>query len=336
MRTKLFDLPKVAVIAAALSVLTTTHARADAEDKITKSFQVHPGDQLLVQVDRGSIEIVTAEANSVNIEITRKAGGSSSKAEQILKDHVVTTTQNGRTVEVHAKYTGAKSSGWFGRSPELQVSCRVTVPRKFDVNLKTAGGHITVTELTGKLNANTSGGNLSFKKIEGPVSAQTSGGHITLAGCTGKVDLSTSGGNLNLSGIEGDVTASTSGGHITLDKLSGKTVVKTSGGNINVTGIKGSIDADTSGGHITVSLPFQPTGNCSFDTSGGNIVLNLAEKVAVDIDAHTSGGQVSTELPVVSVVQGKQKNNELRGKINGGGPLIVARTSGGHIRLEKN
>jgi DUF4097 and DUF4098 domain-containing protein YvlB len=335
MKTKLFDLPKVAVIAA-LSVLATSHARADAEDKITKSFQVQSGDQLLVQVDRGSIEIVTADASSVDIEITRKAGGSSSKAEQTLKDHVVTTTQNDNTVEVHGKYTGAKTTGWFGRSPELQVSCRVTVPRQFDVTLKTAGGHIKVAELTGKLKANTSGGNLDFKKLEGPVSAQTSGGHITLAGCIGKVDLSTSGGNLNLSGIEGDVTATTSGGHITLDKLSGKTVVKTSGGNINVTGIKGSIDADTSGGHITVSLPFQPTGNCTFDTSGGNITLNLAEQVAVDIDAHTSGGSVSTELPVVSVIQGKQKNNELQGKINGGGPLIVAHTSGGHIRLEKN
>lgn len=335
MRTKLFDLPPVAVIAAALSVLAATHARADTEDKIAKSFSVQPGGQLLVQVDRGSIEVVTADAGSVDIEITRKAGGSRSTAEQLLKDHVVTTTQNGNTVEVHGKYTGPKTSGWFGRSPQLQVTCRITVPRQFDVDLDTAGGHLKVANLTGKLKAHTSGGNLEFNQIVGPVTARTSGGHITLAGLQGPVDLKTSGGNLNLDDIQGDVTASTSGGHIKVAKLTGKASVKTSGGNIGVTEINGSMDASTSGGNITAELSRQPAGACSFKTSGGNITLTLTEQSAVDIDAHTSGGGVSTELPVASVIQGKQKKNELRGKINGGGPRLVAYTSGGNIRLEK-
>jgi hypothetical protein len=56
---------------------------------------------------------------------------------------------------------------------------------------------------------------------------------------------------------------------------------------------------------------------------------------AVDIDARTSGGRVSSDLPVVTVVQGQQKNTELRGKINGGGPLITAQTSGGSVRVQK-
>ena len=53
------------------------------------------------------------------------------------------------------------------------------------------------------------------------------------------------------------------------------------------------------------------------------------------VDARTSGGRVSTELPVTSVVQGEQKKQELRGKINGGGRLLTTRTSGGSVRLEK-
>lgn len=55
----------------------------------------------------------------------------------------------------------------------------------------------------------------------------------------------------------------------------------------------------------------------------------------MDIDARNSGGRVSSDLPVVTVVQGQQKNNELRGKINGGGPLITAQTSGGSVRVQK-
>jgi len=323
------------IIAAALLTIFSVIARADVEDKITKSFKAEPGTQLIVDVDRGSIEIKTGERDAVDIEVTRKAGGSRSKAEQTLKDHLVTTTQEGDKVKVRAEYKGAKSSGWFGRSPELQVNYVIVIPRRFDVDLRTAGGHLKITDLIGKLKANTSGGNLTFEKIEGPVSGNTSGGHVTLAGCKGAVDLKTSGGNLNLSDIEGDVIARTSGGHITAEKLTGKSVVKTSGGNIQVGGINGSLDASTSGGHITASFVTQPSDDCAFDTSGGNITIALTEKIAVDINLRTDGGRVTTDFPVAAVIQGEQKQNELRGKVNGGGPLIKGHTSGGHVRLQK-
>ncbi len=326
---------KAQILGATLFTLTAVTAFAEVEDKITKSFTIQPGGQLVVAVDRGAIEIKTADRDSVDIEVKRKVGGSKTKAEQTLKDHVVTTTQDGNKIEVHAKLEGEKTSGLFGRSPELQVSFIITVPRKFDVDLKTAGGSVKVTELAGKVAAASSGGSLNFSKIEGPLSGHTSGGSITVAGCKGKVEISTSGGSLNLGEIEGDVTAKTSGGAIHADRLTGKSVVKTSGGSIEVTGIKGSMEAATSGGSISAELIEQPIGDCSFKSSGGGITVTLGEKLAVDVDLRTSGGRVSSDFPVVSVVQGEQKKNELHGKINGGGPLVAANTSAGSVRLQK-
>lgn len=335
MKSKLINPARAAAFAVAFLTLVA-NVRADVEDKITRSFKVQSGGQLAVEVDRGSIEVKTvANGESVDIEVTRKAGGSEAKAEKTLKDHVVTTSQDGNKVEVRAEYQGAKASGWFGRSPELQVKYLITVPRKFDVNLKTAGGSIKVAGLNGKTETRTSGGSLTLDKLEGPVTGHTSGGSISVAGCRGQVDVNTSGGNVNLSEIEGDVTGKTSGGSIRAEKLIGKSVVRTSGGSINVAGIKGSIDASTSGGSVTADLIEQPAEACSFKSSGGSITVALAEKAAVDVDLHTSGGRVSTDFPVTTVVQGEQIKNELRGKVNGGGPLITARTSGGSVRLEK-
>ncbi|MCU0784653.1 MAG: DUF4097 domain-containing protein [Verrucomicrobia bacterium] len=322
-------------VAFALLVCNTVITRADVEDRITKSFQVQPGGQFTVEVDRGSIDVKTADRDSVDIEVVRKAGGSDAEANAILKDHVVTTTQDGNQIRVQAEYKGPQSSGWFRRSPELQVKFIITVPRKFEANLQTAGGHINVAQLTGKLLARTSGGHLKFEQIEGPISAHTGGGSITIANCKGSVEANTSGGHLDLREIEGNVTAKTSGGSIRVDKITGKSVVKTSGGNIEAAGIKGSIEAGTSGGGISATLIEQPAGDCSFKTSGGSVTIVLGEKVAVDVDAHTSAGRVSTDLPVVSVIQGEQRKNELRGKINGGGPLITAHTSGGSVRFQK-
>ena len=169
------NLSRAAYISGALLFCTTVATRADVEDKITKSFAVQPEGQLVVEVDRGSIDVKTTDRDSVNIEVIRKAGGSDAKAKATLKNHVVFTTQDGNTVSVRAEYKGPKSSRWSWRSPDLQVRFIITVPRKFEANLQTAGGHINVAELTGKLLARTSGGHLNFGKIEGPISARTSG-----------------------------------------------------------------------------------------------------------------------------------------------------------------
>ena len=336
MKSNLLNSSKAAAISAALLTLVATNAQADVEDRIAKTFQTRPGEQLVVELDRGSIEVKTADADSVEIEVARKAGGSQAKAEKILKDHVVTLTQTDTGVQVRAEYKGAKTRSWFGNSLELQVQCRITVPRKFDVDLKTAGGSIKVAELTGKVQANTSGGSMRFEKIEGPVSGHTSGGSIAVAAVKGNVDVKSSGGGLNLSEIEGDVDAQTSGGSIRAEKLTGKSVVKTSGGSIQVADIQGTIEARTSGGSINANLRGQPAGDCTFKTSGGSVTIYLVDNVAVDVDAHTSAGRVTTDFPVASVIQGEQKKNELHGKINGGGPVITAHTSGGSVRLHKN
>lgn len=332
MKSNLQNSPITIILALALFTLVAT-VRAEVEDTIIKSYKVAPGGQLSVEVDRGSIEVKTTDRSSVEIEVIRKVRGNETDGRKTLKDHVVTTAQDGNKVQVRAEYKGPKSFGWFSGSPQLNVSYQISVPRKFEVNLRTTGSNIKVAELTGKAQVHTSGGNLTLEKIQGPVSGHTSGGDISVVGCQGPVDITTSGGNLNLSEIEGDVTAKTTGGSIHADKITGKSVMKTSGGNIKVGGLKGSVEAKTSGGHITAELLDQPANECSFATSGGNITITLARTVAVEVDARTSGGRVSTDLPVVAVVQ--QKKHELRGKINGGGPLITAHTSGGNVRLDK-
>jgi hypothetical protein len=334
MKPDLPNSPTAATLILALFTLAAT-ARAGLEDQITRTYEVAPGGQLVVEVDRGSLEVRTADRGSVEIEVIRKARGGDARAAQVLKDHVVTTAQAGNRVEVRAEYNGPSSFGWFSRSPDLQVNYILTIPRKFEVNLKTAGGNIKVAELTGKTQVHTSGGNLTLEKIQGPLSGHTSGGNVSAVGCRGPVDLHTSGGNLNLSEIEGDVTAKTTGGSIHADKLTGKCIVKTSGGNIGVAGIKGSIAADTSGGRVNAEFIGPPSGDCIFKTSGGGITIALGERFAVDVDLHTSGGRVSTDFPVATAVQGEQNKNQLRGKVNGGGPLIAAHTSGGNVRLEK-
>jgi len=319
-----------------LAALAPGSARADAEDVIKKSFNVQSGGKLVVQLDRGSIEIRTADTTTAKIEISRKAGGAQAAAEKLLQEHLVATTLSDNTVKVTSEFTGSKSTGWFGRSPDLRVNCIVTIPKRFDVDLTTSGGNVSVTELQGKAEARTSGGSMKFEKIGGPLSARTSGGSIKAEQIQGAVELRTSGGNLNLMHIEGDLIGRTSGGSIQAEQLAGKVELKTSGGSIKISECKGPVDASTSGGSISAELLVQPSGACSFKTSGGSVKISLPETVAIDVDAKTSGGHVSSAFAVATQDDAEKQAHDLQGKINGGGPLLTARTSGGSIYLEKN
>ena len=60
--------------------------------------------------------------------------------------------------------------------------------------------------------------------------------------------------------------------------------------------------------------------------------LTLDSACQVDLDARTSGGKVECELPVTGVI----RPNRVEGKINGGGPNVLLRTSGGTIKVIKS
>ncbi|WP_057832845.1 DUF4097 family beta strand repeat-containing protein [Colwellia sp. TT2012] len=145
------------------------------------------------------------------------------------------------------------------------------------------------------------------------------------------VDLNTSGGSIEIENLTGKVDAYTSGGSISLEDLQGDVDIKTSGGSLDLDNIIGQINAKTSGGSIKLKFPSNPTKDTKVKTSGGSITAYLAKDVAVNLSAKTSGGRVSSEF----TVNGKTTKRSIEGTINGGGPELVLKTSGGSVRIKK-
>ncbi|RBP48857.1 DUF4097 family beta strand repeat-containing protein [Arenicella xantha] len=145
------------------------------------------------------------------------------------------------------------------------------------------------------------------------------------------VELDTGGGSIEITDLEGTVAARTSGGSIELGKIVGDVDVKTSGGSISIDDVAGNLNAHTSGGSIKAKISKQPTENSRLTTSGGSVTAYLAEDIAVDITASTSGGRVTSDFDV----DGKVKKTSIRGKINGGGPTLTLKTSGGSVRIKE-
>lgn len=333
-RLPVFTIP--AALAAFTLAIAVPRLHADIEEVRTNSFPVAPGGRLVMEVDRGSIDVQGTQDASVQVVVTRKAvARSDARARELLEAHEVKCRHDGNQVEVRARMLRESWGSWFRGGQNLQVRYQVSVPSKFDLQLQTAGGSVKISSIQGDVQSTTSGGSLTFKEITGPVRGSTSGGSITASDCTGDLKTQTSGGAIRLEAIDGAVHAETSGGSIQVRKLTGKTTLHTSGGSIHLDNVVGPTQASTSGGSITAAFSEPPQTDCILKTSGGGITVTLPENAGAELDAETSGGRVSSDHPVTSVLKGEARRNVLQGKIAGGGPLLKLRTSGGSIRVKK-
>lgn len=163
------------------------------------------------------------------------------------------------------------------------------------------------------------------------IAVETAGGEIAGDGIGGNVVAQTAGGNLRFGRIDGDVRAQTAGGQITVDQAKGDVAVKTSGGGIQVSGARGRLSAQTSGGNIRVDLAVATEKPIELATSGGNIEVAVPSDFKADLNARTAGGSVKCDLPI----DGDAKRGSVQGKINGGGPAVNLKTSGGNIHVTR-
>jgi DUF4097 and DUF4098 domain-containing protein YvlB len=321
----------IAALAALLGLGTISAAHAAIDSPIHRNFNVRAGGTISIDADVGDIK-VTSGAGNVSVHVVRSAKTSSrSRADEIFKDLDVTFAQEGNNVRIRSRYN--HPSSWFHWNTDLDVHFVVSVPTDYSVDLKTSGGDITVSDLGGQVHAKTSGGDVSLGRIGGLVDAHTSGGDVSMVGARTNAMLGTSGGDIKVGDAAGSLNVRTSGGSIDIRRAQSDLSAHTSGGSIEIGDAGGSIDASSSGGSIRARLSRQPRGDSKLSTSGGGITVFLAPAVALDVDAHTSGGDVASAVPLT--ILGKQDDSSLNGKVNGGGPKLVLRSSGGDIRLAK-
>ncbi len=320
-----------AIWAALLVMAKSASAQDDSSDLISRSFDVGYGGTLTVDTDRGSIDVKTARAERVEVEITRDIWpGLFVDDEEILADFEIEFRHDGDDVYLYCDYK-REWGGWFWDGAQLRVNFTITVPEEYNLDLTTSGGSIEVADLQGEVECETSGGSLHFQQITGSVYGRTSGGSITLVSSDGSADIKTSGGGIRIGDVTGRVNAHTSGGSIDITRAGDEVEVSTSGGSIYVDEVRGAINASTSGGSIAAYIARQPERDCSLKTSGGSVTVRLADGVKVDINAKTSGGRIWCELPIL--VNGVVGRNEIDGEINGGGPELYLRSSGGSVQI---
>src|SRR2546423_13014884 len=167
---------------------------------------------------RGTNIVKTDVVDKAEIRVWRKVKGrSKQKADELFKNHEVTFDQDGNNVSVVAKNKTQLRSFSF-KDQNLEVRYEISIPKKFDVDLKTSGGDIGLADLEGKATTRTSSGSIKAGHITGQVSSANSGGDISIKEAGGALSARTSSGSVEVSVARGKAEMSNSGGNIKLSE----------------------------------------------------------------------------------------------------------------------
>lgn len=149
------------------------------------------------------------------------------------------------------------------------------------------------------------------------------------------LDLHSSDGHITVTGISGQARLDTGDGAIEIREFNGGLHAHTGDGHMNIDGVFTDLDLRSGDGHIdlTVRPGSKLTNGWLIHTSDGRVEARLPQDLAAELYAHTGDGRIQLDLPVM--VNGSIESSRIRGKLNGGGPLLEVTTGDGGIHILK-
>jgi hypothetical protein len=152
----------------------------------------------------------------------------------------------------------------------------------------------------------------------------------------GRVDLHTGDGKIELGNFKGEMQLRSGDGSQEIDRVDGKLRATAGDGHIHANGRFDELDLKTGDGRMDAQAM---TGSAlaagwKLESGDGTVTLEVPENLAADVDLHTGDGHIDLDMPVTT--EGKIRQGEVHGKLNGGGNLLMIHTGDGSIRLRKS
>ena len=269
-----------------------------------KEFNMKPGSKLNVHLQTGgNIEVESWNENKVSVEIDKMD----------VNKAALSFKQSDDELEI------SNDIGWEKDGFDSDATLKIKVPSKFDLELYTSGGEI------------------SIKGVEGAIDGQTMGGDLTLSGLKGKVKLNTMGGEISLKDSEVDGSVKTMGGEVLVENVKGDVDASSMGGQVRQVNVEGrgksigkEVNITTMGGDLIIDKA--PSG-AYLKTMGGKIEVNQAGKF---LEAETYGGAIEAKAVdgwITAKTMGGDIDVKMTGDPNEGKRDVTLQSLGGDITL---
>jgi beta-lactamase regulating signal transducer with metallopeptidase domain len=300
-----------------------------APQKTEKSFTTQDADS--------SFTLSSPVRSDGTLELDLKTGGAvtiTSWDKPAVEVSVALKGRNWRDtrVSLHPFDGGATlESNYAGSSENHSSSHRfvIQVPRTFNVRIRSAGGSVSIENVSGRFVGNIGGGEITIRNVNGDVDLETGGGEVHVSDSNINGNVGTGGGVVRIVRVNGTLKAhSGSGPVIYTDSQDpshggmGIGVGKGIGKSTSDFGYeKGAIRMDAAGGPL--SLPSAPQG-ARVTTGGGRIRIGPSGGA---VYAETGGGPIDIG-PASGSVAAHTGSGDVSLQLIGAGPHDVDITSG--------
>ena len=189
---------RAASAALLLSLPVASTAGTLEQGDATKSWTIPvPAGQLLeVQLRTGGAVSITGwDRDEVSVE--------SDWTEERCRDARLSVTRTGQGVRIESSYPPGSSVV----TQNCSFGFVVKVPRRFDVQIRSAGGSVAVAGVRGEIRGRTGGGMIELADLRGSVQLRTGGGQIHVWDSDLEGRISTGGGQVRFENVSGGVTA---------------------------------------------------------------------------------------------------------------------------------
>jgi len=178
----------------------------------------------------------------------------------------------------------------------IGIKVEITIPERFDVDIRTGDGDVDIGRINGQIDVRTSDGDVVLGSLRGP-----------------RISVETSDGDVVAESLESDTVS-----------------IQTNDGDIDVA-VKGATTR-ISTGDGDINLDLLAEGEVSLRTGDGDITIDAGRSLKADLELHAEEVYLQPEIQV----EGRLDGHGARAKLNGGGPLLVARTGDGTVTIREN
>lgn len=276
---------------------------------LDESFQVSDGELLVIDVQHADIDIETGYSGKARLVVTIEAPEGDRARELFEMMRFEAYREDGRVV---LRSDPRDDWSWRGR---MDIDIRALIPERFDLELQSTHGDVTLGSLDGSVELHTTHGDIQTARIMGSaVSLNSTHGDVQVA------EIVTP--SLVLHTTHGDIAA----GALRSERIDAVTTHS----DIDVRELSGSGELLTTHGDVSIRIARHD--GLQIRTTHGDVLLVIPDDLPTSLNLR--GEHVT--IPSGASFDGSLQDEQAKGLLNGGGPAIEVSTSFGDVVLRTN
>ncbi|RQW09587.1 protein liaG [Paenibacillus rhizophilus] len=282
--------------------------------------------KLTVDAINGDIVVHRSPIDDIEVTATVWVDQLNGARAEAVSDQSFIEVSEGATIKLATKGKAYGESG--KRQPRMDLDIAVPDSRRFNLDITTMNGGITLqnTEAIQDINLETGNGPIILHKVFGNIKGKTHNGDVRVREIQGDVDFVTSGGDIRAWDVSGRLKLSTAVGNISAERSGADIEVSTKNGNVEVNGARSVLNAQSLNGIIDIRSPYVQA-DWNIYSAVGDINLFLPAEGNYSINGSSGYGDIVTDFTELVIdkktVSGKIGTGEFKVDVEGNSNLNV-------------